>query len=134
MRSPRTRFVRGRPVMEPKGQAPLSPPGNACRARLQSCGMVIGDLNLVHETMESRIWHAETDRGPREVSWNNVSGWNIKPLDASPTILPLLAPCSACEAPTPASKLGKCHWCGRMGLCRECISRDGHSCEGTAST
>jgi len=43
--------------------------------------MVIGDVNLVHESMETKIWHAETDRGPREVTWSNAAGWSIKPLD-----------------------------------------------------
>jgi len=75
MRAHRTRYVRGKPVMEPEGQAPTVPSSNACRARLQSCGMVIGDVNLVHESMETRIWHAPP----------------------------------------------------------ECLSRDGHTCEGTAS-
>jgi hypothetical protein len=40
--------------------------------------MVVGDVNLVCETMETKIWHAETDRGPREVTWSNVSGWSVK--------------------------------------------------------
>ena len=82
MKDPRTRFVRGRPVTEPKGQAPVAPTGNACRTRLQSCGMVVGDVNLVHESLETRIWHAETDRGPREVTWSNVAGWSIRPIDS----------------------------------------------------
>lgn len=82
MKDPRTRFVRGKPVTEPKGQAPVAPTGNSCRARLQSCGMVVGDVTLAHESMESRIWHAETDRGPREVTWSNVAGWSIRPIDS----------------------------------------------------
>lgn len=36
------------------------------------------DVNLVRETMDTKIWHAETDREPREVTWSNVSGWSIK--------------------------------------------------------
>ena len=78
MRAPRTKLVHGNPVVEPKGQAPAAPPTNACRIRLQRCGMVVGDVNLVCETMETKIWHAETDRGPREVTWSNVSGWSVK--------------------------------------------------------
>ena len=81
MKDPRTRFVRGRPVTEPKGQAPVAPTGNACRTRLQSCGMVVGDVNLVHESLETRIWHAETSRGPRKVTWSNVAGWSSRPID-----------------------------------------------------
>jgi hypothetical protein len=84
MRAPRTRFVRGRPVTVPKGLAIVAPSGKACRARLQSCGMVVGDMHLVYESVENRIWHAETDRGPRTVIWSNVSGWSIKPMDVSP--------------------------------------------------
>ena len=81
MKDPRTRFVRGRPVTEPKGQAPVAPSSKACRSRLRSCGMVVGDVTLTHESLEIRIWHAETDRGPREVTWSNVAGWSIRPID-----------------------------------------------------
>ena len=78
MRAPRTKLVHGNPVVEPKGQAPAAPPTNAGRIRLQRYDMVIGDVSLVHEIMVTRIWHAETDRGPREVTWSNVSGWSVK--------------------------------------------------------
>jgi len=80
MKDPRTKFVHGRPVTEPKGQAPVAPPGAACRARLRSCGMSASEVRLVHESVESKIWHAVTDRGPREVVWSSISGWSIKPL------------------------------------------------------
>lgn len=43
--------------------------------------MLASDVALVHETIDSRIWRAETDRGPREVAWHNVSGWSIKPVE-----------------------------------------------------
>ena len=43
--------------------------------------MVVGDVTLTHESLEIRIWHAETDRGPRKVTWSNVAGWSIRPID-----------------------------------------------------
>ena len=81
MKDPRTRFVHGRPVTVPKKQAPAVPSGKACRTRLQSCGMVVGGVDLVRETLAGRIWHAETDRGPREVIWTESSGWSIMPIE-----------------------------------------------------
>jgi hypothetical protein len=96
--------------------------------------MVVNDVNLIHESMETKIWHAETDRGPREVAWSHGIGWSIKQLDAPSSPESLLTPCSTCEAPIPAGQFGKCHWCGRTGLCSGCLSRAGHFCEGTAST
>ena len=83
MRAPRTRFIQGKPVTEPRGQSPVAPSGRDCRARLQSCGMVVGDVTLVHESLEARIWQAETDRGLRSVTWSNMDGWSIKPIAPS---------------------------------------------------
>ena len=83
MRAPRTRFIRGKPVTEPKGQAPVAPTGRDCRTRLQSCGMVVGDVILSHESLETRIWQAETDRGLRKVTWSSEDGWSIKANDPS---------------------------------------------------
>lgn len=131
MRAPRTKLVCGREVTEPRGPAPAAPPTNACRARLRSCGMVVGDVNLVRETMETKIWHAATDRGPREVTWSNVAGWSIKPVTSSLPPGPISAPCPSCGDPVSDDRPGRCPWCGKAGLCPGCFPHDSHSCEGT---
>ena len=93
--------------------------------------MVIGDVNLVHESMETKIWHAATDRGPREVTWSNVVGWSIKPVTSSLPPGPISAPCPPCGDPISDDRSGRCPWCGKTGLCLGCLPHDSHSCEGT---
>ena len=133
MRAPRTKFVRGRPVTLPRGMVPDAPPSSSCRSRLRSCGLAVGDVILVHESMDERIWHAETDRGPREVPRKSAVGWSVSQLGYTPPVEPQAAACMSCESPSPVSQMGRCQWCG-LTLCRKCIVRDGHDCEGKANT
>jgi hypothetical protein len=137
MRTFRTKYLHGRPVTVPSGLAPTAPSTGACRARLKGCGMVVGDVIPMDESLESRIWEATTDRGRRRVTWGSASGWSIKPIvEPAPVVVPP-AQCSCCLDHHPRvavshETLMTCHWCGRKDLCRDCLSREIHICKGTA--
>jgi hypothetical protein len=112
MWSPRTKIVSGKKVMEP---------------RLQRCGMVVGDVNLVRETMETKIRHTDADRWPREVMWSNSAGWRIKLTTSSLSQELPLASCSSCGAPVSLGQANRCPWCGKARLCPGCFPHDNHS-------
>jgi hypothetical protein len=92
--------------------------------------MVVGDVNLVRETMETKIRHAATDRGPREVTWSNSAGWCIKLTTSSLSLESPLASCSSCGAPVSLGQASRCQWCGKARLCPGCFPHDNHSCKG----
>jgi hypothetical protein len=132
MRTFRTKYLHGRQVTVPSGLAPTAPSTGACRARLRSCGLVVGDVVPLGESLESRAWEATTDRGRRRVTWGSASGWTIKPIVDPATVVVPLVFCPCCAAHFHRDRLGTCHWCGRKDLCVVCLHREVHHCEGRA--
>ena len=70
---PRTKLLTKRP-----------PNLNDCRKKLESCGLLVTNLQRVSEGIDERHWRAETNAGPRNIRWHVLEGWKITKIRKNP--------------------------------------------------
>ena len=77
MSDTKTLCLQGKMTSKVKVLALRFPSLNDCRRKLESCGLRVVDLIRTGETIDERRWHAETNKGPREIGWHATEGWLI---------------------------------------------------------